>query len=126
MATATKVGALLFISAAVSLGGQTLPARQAPAQTGVTGTWQSESFRGWTLVITGDRPQLTGAVSGCANSPNTEIFDGRVDGKTVTFKCRSADGDRLMTFVGTINGDVITFTWDLQRARRWEAPWPFR
>ncbi len=85
---------MLFISAAASLWGQT-PAPPVPsAQTGVTGSWRSESVLGWTLVLKADGPRLTGAVSGCSSSPNLEIFDGRIDGNTVTFKCRSADGDR--------------------------------
>ena len=69
---------------------------------------------GWTLVLKNDGRQLSGAVSGCSSSPNVEIFDGRIDGDTITFKCRSADGDRTLTFTGSVDRDEIIFTWELQ------------
>jgi hypothetical protein len=39
-----------------------------------------------------------------------EIFDGRVQGKTITFKARSTGGERLATFTGEISGDEIKFS----------------
>jgi len=43
-----------------------------------------------------------------------EIFEGQVSGNAVTFKCRSLDGQRTVTLNGTIKGDEIEFTWELQ------------
>ena len=42
-----------------------------------------------------------------------EIFDGRVDAGTMHFKCRSEDGKSTIAFSGKVNGDRITFSWDL-------------
>jgi alcohol dehydrogenase (cytochrome c) len=52
-------------------------------------------------------------VSSCASrfSP-IEIFDGVLDGNTVTFKCKSLDSRRTLTFAGRITGDEIRFKWD--------------
>lgn len=69
-----------------------------------------------TLVLRAEGAQLTGAVNTCSSIPfsPSEIFDGRIEGQTIRFKCRSADGDRTVTFTGRINGDEILFSWQLQ------------
>ena len=71
-------------------------------------------MEGWTLVLNADGSRLTGAVSNCASSGNIEIFDGRIDGDAITFRCRSLDGDRTLSFVGRVGSGEITFTWNLQ------------
>lgn len=50
-------------------------------------------------------------MSSCASLP-VEIYDARIDGNAVTFKCKSLDGDRVIWFTGVINGDEIEFTWE--------------
>ena len=82
----------------------------AAAQSGVTGTWQAELTSPWTLVVSAEGTRLTGRVSSCASLP-VEIYDGRIDRNAVTFKCKSLDGDRVITFTGVVNGDEIEFTW---------------
>ena len=85
---------------------------------GPTGTWQVEgegaTFR-WEAVLRADGPNLIGAVSSCASITDAfEIFDGKIQGATVSFKCRSGDGQRTASLVGKLNGDQIDFTWELQ------------
>lgn len=83
----------------------------ASAQTGASGTWLGES--GLTVVLKADGSALTGTVSNGGINPQP-IFDGRIDGNTITFKSRTADGDRTITFTGNIGGDEISFTRDVQ------------
>ena len=52
-------------------------------------------------------------MSSCA-SISVEIYDGTIDGNTITFKCKSLDGDRTISFRGVINRDEIAFTWTKQ------------
>jgi hypothetical protein len=39
-----------------------------------------------------------------------EIYDGKADGDRISFKLRTPDGGRVITFTGTRNGDRIAFT----------------
>jgi alcohol dehydrogenase (cytochrome c) len=88
------------------------------AQTGPTGTWRVEGAGPqfpWEAVLRADGSNLIGAVSSCASVTRAfEIFEGRIDGNTITFKCKSGDGQRTITLTGRINGDEIAFTWELQ------------
>ena len=43
-----------------------------------------------------------------------KIFGGRADGAMLTFKARSPDGDRTVTFVATLGGDELTFTREVE------------
>ena len=85
------------------------------AQTGITGTWRAEGVgaRRWTVSVRADGTQLTGKVSACTSLP-VEIYEGRINGNTLTFKCKSPDGDRVVTLTGTVNGDEIVFRWGKQ------------
>lgn len=87
------------------------------AQTGPTGTWHTASICAagcnWTVVLRADGSRLNGAVRDCL-SRDVEISDGHIEGSTITFKCKSLDGDRTITFLGRIEGDTIAFEWDLQ------------
>src|SRR5262245_39827572 len=96
---------VLLIAAAASVGGQTPP----PAVTSATGSWRSEPPMYVTLVLKADGPRLTGAVDRCSSNPQvpSQIFDGRIDGTAISFKCSSPDGDRTVAFTGTISGDSI-------------------
>jgi alcohol dehydrogenase (cytochrome c) len=107
VAVATSL--LLCASAASSIGW---------AQQGASGTWRSETQMwwtgGWTVVLEARGTTLTGAVTNCPRPGAVEIFDGRIDGSTIRFSCRSQDGRSTIAFTGRLNGDEITFTWDLQ------------
>ena len=94
------------------------------AQTGSTGTWRVEGVGAgpWTLALRADGPRLTGKVSSCTSLP-VEIDEGRIAGNSLSFKCKSPDGDRVITFRGSINGDEIMLTWDKQ-VREGGAPFP--
>ena len=91
---------------------------------GPTGTWKvageghspriGTRFR-WEAVLRADGSNLIGAVSSCHSGTRaSEIFEGEVNGDTLTFKCRSLDGQRTVTLNGRIKGDEIDFTWELQ------------
>src|SRR5688572_4221516 len=110
MTCTMRIAALIVLFAMTALS-----AGSGRAQSdAVTGTWRSDAVRGWTLVLKADASRLTGAVSHCTPSPNVEIFDGRIDGDEITFKCASADGQRTVTFRGRVGPHEIAFTWDLQ------------
>ena len=87
------------------------------AQSDVTGRWRSDppSTNGqdviFDLTVEGDR--VTGTVGqGILDVPvmTAAIYDGRREADAVTFKARSPDGDRSVTFTGTVQGDQIAFT----------------
>lgn len=74
---------------------------------GLAGTWEVEQVPGRiTLEVTGTEVQGRVLVGNLA----AEIFDGRVDGLAVSFKVRSLDGDRIVTFMGQFDGDIIRFS----------------
>jgi len=106
---AVAAGVLLSASAALSIGS---------ARQDVSGSWRSETpswwTTGWTVVLEARGTTLTGAVTNCPRSSAVEIFDGRLDGDTIRFSCRSQDGRSTITFTGKLNGDRIAFAWDLQ------------
>jgi len=84
------------------------------AQAGFAGTWRAEGQPSmpWTFALSVDRSTVTGT----ATMPGTAvaIFDGRTDGRTVIFKAKSADGDRIVTFTGTWEGEALSFARDVQ------------
>lgn len=86
--------------------------QSARAQTGVTGTWRAEGVGkgAWTVALRTDGRRLSGTVSSCTSLP-VPIYEGKIDGNAITFKCKSLDGDRIISFAGRINGDEITFAW---------------
>jgi hypothetical protein len=76
-------------------------------------------FAPWTLDLKITEAAVSGAIfqhRTDANGASTnqigpfDIFDGKVQGKTITFKARSPGGERLATFTGEISGDQIRFT----------------
>jgi YVTN family beta-propeller protein len=83
-----------------------------------SGTWRVESTppgMTWKAVLRADGAKLNGAVSSCSSADGAfEIFDGKVDGNTITFNCRSGDGQRMLALTGKISGDEISFGWNLQ------------
>jgi alcohol dehydrogenase (cytochrome c) len=89
------------------------------AETGATGTWRVEGVGAafpWDSVFIADGTgRVDGAVSSCSSVRRAfEIFEGKIDGSTITFKCKSGDGQRTVAFRGVISGDQITFTWEKQ------------
>ena len=84
-------------------------------QTRITGTWRAEGVgtAPWTVALRADGTRLTGKVSSCTSLP-VEVYEGRIDGNTVRFKCRSLDGDRVVTLRGTVHAGEIVFTWAKQ------------
>jgi Amidohydrolase family len=80
--------------------------------TAFAGTWATD-FQGQASVdLTADGTKLTGTIKGSAAT--AQIFDGRIDGNTMTFKVKSPDGDRTVTFTGTVSGNEIDFTRDVE------------
>ena len=87
-----------------------------------TGSWKAEDvpFAPWRITLTAAGATVTGTVSQGATdrmqgartdqTGPVEIYDGAVDGDSVSFKCKSPDGDRMVTFAGVLSADEITFT----------------
>ena len=106
MRTSLPIAACLVIFA-TAVGGQS----------DITGRWRIDppSTDGQEVVfdlsVDGDR--VTGTVGqSFMNVPivSAAVYDGRREGNLVTFKARSPDGDRSVTFTGTAQGDEIAFT----------------
>jgi TonB family protein len=103
---------------------------QAPTSQsdGPTGTWRVEdvAYAPWTLVLHADGTTLTGTVIQAQTNraggqigittltAPVAIYDGTIDGNTISFKCKSPDGNRTITFAGQMSGDEITFSRDVQ------------
>jgi pimeloyl-ACP methyl ester carboxylesterase len=92
-------------------------------QHGVTGTWRVDGVGQfqvgptfpWEVVLKAEGAQLTGMVNSCVSlGRNAPIHDGHVEANLVRFKCTSGDGARTITFTGTLDGDEIAFTQELQ------------
>jgi alcohol dehydrogenase (cytochrome c) len=107
---------LAFITAGLLLGAPVRVTTGAAQQT-IAGAWRSETSSwwtdGWTVVFDVRGNSLTGAVTNCPRAGAVEIFDARIDAGIVQFKCRSEDGRSTIAFTGKVNGDRITFSWDL-------------
>ena len=88
------------------------------AQTGPAGTWRVDGVGQslpWELVLKTDGTMPTGAVNSCASVQNAfPIYEGTSEGNKVSFKCMSGDGQRTITFAGTVGTDQIAFAWELQ------------
>lgn len=88
------------------------------AQQDASGTWRSDTpywwTEGWTVVLEAHDKTLTGAVTNCPRPGVVEIFDGRIEGDTIRFSCRSEDRRSTIAFTGRLKADQITFSWDLQ------------
>lgn len=103
--------AILFAISVVTLSPQARPEPQ--------GSWLKAAtppILRWELVLREDGPgRLVGAVSSCSSVQGAfEIVEGKIDGNTITFKCRSEDGLRTMSFRGVISGEEIVLTWEKQ------------
>ena len=87
----------------------------AIAQSDPTGRWKVEvASIPWEVSLNADGSRLTGTVSSCSSVLDSfEIEEGKRDGNTIRFTCRSGDQRRVISFVGTMAGNDITFTWAL-------------
>jgi hypothetical protein len=96
-------------------------ASNAAAESGVTGVWEAYDvgFPPWTLTLSADGVKLSGTVQQGAHDASgysttltmpVAIYDGEINGNSITFKCQDPGHDRTITFTGIINGDEITFT----------------
>ena len=114
MPTVARACAVLLFAAALSVAAQA-PRPADADRAAPSGTWKSEPPTFLTLVIKSDASTVTGVLNTCSSQPfiPSEILEGHVEGSTITFKCISDDGDRTVTFRGTINGDQIDFVWDM-------------
>jgi hypothetical protein len=89
------------------------------AQGSVQGRWQtSTEFQGgpYILELRVSGTRLTGTVrqsSGPQQGP-AAIFDGSATGQTISFKVKSPDGDREVTFTGRLDGTKLALKRDVQ------------
>ena len=42
------------------------------------------------------------------------VYDGRIEANVISFKVRSRDGHRIITFTGSVQGDQIAFTREVE------------
>ena len=80
--------------------------------TAPVGKWQVTAVPNtpWVFEFTAEGTALHGTIrqSGAQNTPVT-ITDGKISGTTFTFKVKSPDGERSITFNGRVNGNEISF-----------------
>lgn len=69
----------------------------------------------WTFDLDMGTTSLTGFVAmNTGMAPRREIYDGKVEGNTISFKVTSPDGFRTISFIGELNGNEIAFTRSVQ------------
>ena len=93
---------LLILAAAAGLSAQT---------TDITGTWLATGvpYEPWTVVLKLEGTKLTGTMEQNGGLRGAvDIYEGTVKDKAVSWKAKSPDGARAITFTGTIAGDEIT------------------
>src|SRR5580704_647635 len=105
----TLLSPLLIIAALGTCG-----ARPIVAQTiNASGTWLNNDgpYAPWTVQLKQDGTKLTGTMEQNGGLPGpVDIYEGIINGSAVSFKAKSPDGAREITFTGTISGDEITLT----------------
>jgi hypothetical protein len=79
------------------------------------GTWHA-SIPGPRITLNVDGTRVIGTINvvTAATARALEVFDGRIDERTITFKVMSPDGDRTITFTATVQGDELAFTRDVE------------
>jgi hypothetical protein len=85
-----------------------------------SGVWTASDVTNapWILTLTQSGTKLTGSVQQTGGPPGiSQIFDGLVEGNSVSFKARSGDGSRTITFAGTRDGDSIAFKRTVENVR---------
>ena len=86
----------------------------ADVETPFAGEWQAEVpfplGRSLLMELQTDGAAVTGVFRRRPSPPEPmPIFNGKVNGNTVTFKVKSPDGQRIITFIGTLTSDEIVF-----------------
>ena len=93
-----------------------IPLRPVTQPVDVTGRWESLQWNLdiWYLNLTSSGIQLSGTAGVVAGTPDRQglnnmlpIYDGKIEGNTFSFKAKSQDNVRTMTFVGKAQGDEI-------------------
>src|SRR6187455_3162920 len=78
------------------------------AQTEISGPWSTEVFPTLTINLKASGNMLTGSIDR-GQQRLAEIYDGKIEGSVITFKLNSPDGDRTITFTGSLIGEEIAF-----------------
>ena len=77
----------------------------------LSGTWRADSVpgwaSGWTVVLKTSGSSASGAVTNCPRGGAVNITDATVVDTTLRFKCRSEDGESVISFVGALQRDEI-------------------
>jgi hypothetical protein len=76
----------------------------------VTGTWLATDvpYAPWAVQLKQDGAKLSGTMEQNGGlRGQVEIYEGKIDGPAISFKAKSPDGARAITFTGTINGDEM-------------------
>jgi autotransporter translocation and assembly factor TamB len=83
-------------------------------QTPFAGSWEAILGGGpdWTIQLEIDG----GMVRGTVLELPLPILDGKVDGTTLSFKVKNRTGTRTITFTGTVHGDELNFTREVENA----------
>jgi hypothetical protein len=84
-----------------------LAAVQTASPAGITGTWVVPDTP-WSIVLKQEGATLTGKV--VQGVQENEIYDATIEGTTVSFKAMPPTKDRVITFVGKLQGDEMAFT----------------
>jgi hypothetical protein len=88
-----------------------IPLSAFAQQNSVAGTWQTVEtvpLGPYRLDLKVEGSDVKGTISQ-AGRP-VPIYDVTRKGGSITFKVDSPDGDRVVTFIGKVTGDVIAFT----------------
>jgi hypothetical protein len=83
-----------------------------PTTSALEGTWAAE-YPGAPRRFTVRLEAKGGIVTGVIDPMRVAIFDGRIDGQTITFKTKGPDNLRTITFTGKLAGDSIAFVRDV-------------
>jgi hypothetical protein len=105
----TKLHALFLLPAVMlclwPASAQSVPSGQT---VNATGTWLATDvpYAPWTVQLKQDGAKLTGTMEQNGGlRGQVEIYAGKVDGPAISFKAKSPDGARAITFTGTVKGD---------------------
>src|SRR5579862_6946508 len=76
----------------------------------VSGTWLATGvpYEPWTVKLTQDGSRLTGTMEQNGGlRGQVAIYEGRIEGSAVSWKAKSPDGARAITFTGNVHGEEI-------------------
>src|SRR5262249_47125341 len=102
------------------------PARPAPPVAGSLRYLAASgvAFPPWTFDLKIENGTVTGSATQARSDPSSgyatsltgpfEIYEGKAEGDRISFRLRTPDGGRVVTFTGTRNGDRIAFMRSVQ------------